>query len=208
MLLESGIGREPPHPPQKKRGAPRGTPPSYFTRGRFRPVRWWACRRPPAGPSSAPCPSRCAAARPTMATYCGALNDDEPRLRVIVDLFRPMMVWPAFGTMTAFTTSPHSTSGTPITAASSIGGVRFEDVLDLARRDVLAAADDEVLLAAGDEQVPAFVQLPDVAGVQPAIDDGGAGRVFLLEVALHHARPSGRRFRPPSRAAAGCCARP
>src|SRR5262245_31426691 len=61
----------------------------------------------------------------------------------------------------------------------------FQAVLDLAGGDVLAAADDQILLAAGDEEVAILVDPSEVAGVQPAVDDGGAGRLFLLVVALH-----------------------
>jgi len=42
-------------------------------------------------------------------------------------------------------------------------------VLDLDAVDVLAASDDHVLLAIGDEQESVFVDVADVAGVQPAV---------------------------------------
>src|SRR5438477_13204913 len=64
------------------------------------------------------------------------------------------------------------------------GRMREHPVLDLDRRDVLAAADDDVLLAVGDSEVALVVEGPTVAGVEPAVDDGLAGLLRLLPVAL------------------------
>ena len=66
--------------------------------------------------------------------------------------------------------------------------VRVEDVLDLARVDVVAAADDQVLLAVDDEEEAVLVDVAEVAGVEPAVGDrlggglaGGRGsRVITL----------------------------
>ena len=58
-----------------------------------------------------------------------------------------------------------------MTAASSIVGVVGEQVLDLAREDVLAAGDDHLVVAAVDEQPPVLVEVADVAGGHQAVDD-------------------------------------
>src|SRR3954447_10046380 len=50
-------------------------------------------------------------------------------------------------------------------------GVLVEDLLDLARIDVVATADDHVLLAVDDEEVAVLVDLCHVAGVEPAVLD-------------------------------------
>ena len=56
-----------------------------------------------------------------------------------------------------------------------------EQVLDLAREDVLAAGDDHLVVAAVDEQPPAVVEVPDVTGRHQAVDDvlPAAARVAL-----------------------------
>ena len=46
-----------------------------------------------------------------------------------------------------------------------------EQVLDLAREDVLAAGDDHLVVAAVDEQAAARVEVADVAGRHQAVDD-------------------------------------
>src|SRR5207237_3678336 len=53
------------------------------------------------------------------------------------------------------------------------GRVGAEHLLDLVRVDVRAAPDDEVLGAAGDDQVPVFVQPPEVTHVDPAVGRPG-----------------------------------
>jgi hypothetical protein len=47
--------------------------------------------------------------------------------------------------------------------------VLVEDLLDLARVDVVAAADDHLLLAVDDEEVAVVVDLAHVAGAEPAV---------------------------------------
>ena len=61
------------------------------------------------------------------------------------------------------------------------GRVLVEDLLDLARVDVVAAADDHVLLAVDDEEVAVLVDGRHVAGVQPAVADRLGGRVGRLQ---------------------------
>src|SRR5690349_3787704 len=66
------------------------------------------------------------------------------------------------------------------------GRVGVQDVLDLAGVDVVAAADDEVLLAVDDEHEAVLVDEAEVAGVQPAVDDGLGGGRRVVVVAAHH----------------------
>src|SRR3954447_18160397 len=64
-------------------------------------------------------------------------------------------------------------------------GMLVEDLLDLARVDVVAAADDQLLLAVDDEEVAVLVDLGHVATVEPAVLDRVLGGVGLVPVALH-----------------------
>jgi hypothetical protein len=72
-----------------------------------------------------------------------------------------------------------------MTAASAIASVAEQDLLDLARVDVVAAADDQVLLAVDDEQVAVVVAVGEVAGVEPAALERLRGLLGLVVVALH-----------------------
>ena len=63
------------------------------------------------------------------------------------------------------------------------GGVRVEDVLDLGGEDLLAAGDDHVLLAIDDVEVALGVEGREVAGAEPAVDEGLGGLVGTLPVA-------------------------
>ena len=60
-----------------------------------------------------------------------------------------------------------------------------EDLLDLTGVDVEAAPDDEVLLAVDDVVVAVVVHPGHVAGLEPAVDEGGGRLVGLVPVALH-----------------------
>src|SRR3546814_16774308 len=65
-----------------------------------------------------------------------------------------------------------------------------EKAFDPRRRDVVAAAEhDDVLLAVGYLQVAVFVQLADVAGVQPAVPDCLIGGFIAVPLAAHTASP-------------------
>ena len=67
--------------------------------------------------------------------------------------------------------------------------VLLDLVLEVGRGDVLAAGgDDDVLLAAGDLDEAVGVDLADVAGVEPAVDDRLPGRLLVLVVALEDVR--------------------
>ena len=92
----------------------------------------------------------------------GGLDDLRPRSRVV----------PGLSTTNALTASPHSSSGTPITAHSRTAGMAVDGLLDLGRVDVLAAGDDHVLGAVDDEDVASASQVGEVAGPHPAVAQG------------------------------------
>ncbi|MNT30083.1 hypothetical protein D3C72_1658600 [compost metagenome] len=60
-----------------------------------------------------------------------------------------------------------------------------QELLDLARVDVLAAADQHVLHAADDIAVAFFVDGGEVAGMHPAVADGFGGARLVVPVAQH-----------------------
>src|SRR6266851_2190513 len=65
--------------------------------------------------------------------------------------------------------------------------VSVEQLLDLARVDVLAAADDHVLEAPLNAAVASCVHRAEVTSVQPSLGiDGRTRRVLVVEVAVHH----------------------
>ena len=73
-----------------------------------------------------------------------------------------------------------------MTATSPTVGMLEQQLLELARIDVLAAADDHVLEPALDRAIAARVHRAEVAGMQPAVGvDGGGGRLGHLEIAEH-----------------------
>ena len=118
---------------------------------------------------------------------------------------------PGIGWTTALTSSPRSSSGTPITAASSTFGWVIEQVLGLLRVDVHAAGDDHVRLAVGEVEVAVLVDVADVAD-RRALPVGVAalGRlrrvVVVLEVRWRpRTRPCrSRRSAPRCRRRRGC----
>src|SRR4051794_14197665 len=65
------------------------------------------------------------------------------------------------------------------------GGVLVEDLLDLARVDVVAPADDHVLLAVDDEEVAVLVDLGHISRVEPAVAHDLLRGVVAVPVALH-----------------------
>src|SRR6266542_2505437 len=67
-------------------------------------------------------------------------------------------------------------------------GMAVQDGLDLLGIDVLAAADDHVLDPVDDPQVAVGVEDADVAGVQPAVAERVGGRLWPVQVPLHHVR--------------------
>ena len=71
--------------------------------------------------------------------------------------------------MKAATSSPHFSWGMPMTATSPTFGMLEQELLQLARIDVLAAADDHVLQPAFHRAVTAGVHRAEIAGMQPAV---------------------------------------
>jgi len=63
-----------------------------------------------------------------------------------------------------------------------------DHLLDVARVHVDPVRDDQVLLAIDEVQEPVLVDVAEVAGVQPAVDDRGGRRVWLAVVAGHEER--------------------
>src|SRR5207249_11298876 len=69
--------------------------------------------------------------------------------------------------------------------------VLVEDVLDLARPDLVAAGVDLVFLPVDDVEPAGRVHVADVAGVQGAARQRVRGLLGLVPVAGHHHRPAG-----------------
>ena len=65
-------------------------------------------------------------------------------------------------------------------------GMPVQDLLDLARGDVLAARVDHVLLAVDDRQVAVRVHRGEVAAVEPAARERGLGALGIVVVARGH----------------------
>src|SRR5262249_57498801 len=66
-----------------------------------------------------------------------------------------------------------------------------EQVLDLARADVLALADDDVLRATRDAEVALGVERSQVAGAEPAVAGEGLGVERSVEIAEEALRTAG-----------------
>jgi hypothetical protein len=64
-------------------------------------------------------------------------------------------------------------------------GVLREHLLDLAGVHVVAVADDHVLRAVDDGEVAVVVLGAEVAGAEPAVDDGRGRVVGTVQVAVH-----------------------
>ncbi len=81
-----------------------------------------------------------------------------------------------------------------------LGDFRFDaqHALDPLRRNVVAAGiDDDVFLPVGDHQIAVFVEMPDIASMQPAILDGFRGPLRLVPVSLHHEFTADQDFAVP-----------
>src|SRR6201997_3939785 len=65
-------------------------------------------------------------------------------------------------------------------------GVRPDDLFDLAGIYVKSSGDDQVLLSVCDVEEAFIVEVPHVAGVQPAIDNGFSGLFRGFVVPVHH----------------------
>src|SRR3546814_13264548 len=76
----------------------------------------------------------------------------------------------------------------PVAVDEGLPDLRLDGqhALDALRCDVVAAGiDDDVLLPVGNADVALRVDLADVAGVQPAVDDRARRRLRIVPVALH-----------------------
>src|SRR4029453_2754527 len=69
------------------------------------------------------------------------------------------------------------------------GRVLDGHLLDVAGVDVHATRDDHVLFPIDQEQVAVLIDVPEIAGMQPPVDDRPGGEVRTLVVAGHHERP-------------------
>ena len=76
---------------------------------------------------------------------------------------------PSRSTTSAQTASCHSGSGATDHRRVGHAGMSDQDVLHLRRHHVLAAGDDHLVAAAGDLEEALLVDVPEVAGVQPAV---------------------------------------
>ena len=86
----------------------------------------------------------------------------------------------------------------PATTASAIESVVFERVLDGLRRDEFAAGSlDQVLLPVGDGEKAVGVEVADVAGLEPAIDE--SVRTFLGPLPVSSGRRKDRGQGSPRR---------
>ena len=124
------------------------------------------------------------------------------RGEVLLQLARPRPPGPASNTTQASGRSDQRSSGLAITAASAIGVVPHQLVLEVDGGDPLAAGLDDVLGAVGDADVAALVDRGDVAGAQPAVVELlGRVRVLVVRAARSTARaPAARRSsRRPTR---------
>ena len=90
---------------------------------------------------------------------------------------------PSTSCTTERTSSPQSSCGMPIVAASRDGGVREQHRVDLPRVDVHAAGDDQVRGAVGEEEEAVVVEVAHVAEGEVLASVGAVGLGVVLEVA-------------------------
>src|SRR3546814_5139867 len=63
--------------------------------------------------------------------------------------------------------------------------MRAERIFDFGREDILAARDDHVLEPVADEQKAIIVHMPDIARLDPAIDDCMRGEFGIVPIDEH-----------------------
>src|SRR5262249_29634802 len=68
------------------------------------------------------------------------------------------------------------------------GVVLQKSILDLLRTDVRAVVDDDLLLTTAEPEIAVLVYSHHVAGVQPAVADGGGRRLGIVPIAHRVAR--------------------
>src|SRR2546422_2054555 len=78
------------------------------------------------------------------------------------------------------------------------GGMREEDLLDLARIDVVPGAEDDVFLPVDDREVAVRVHRREVAGQEPSVPEDCRSLFGSVPIALHHLRTANREFAEPA----------
>ena len=166
-----------------------------------------ACRRPyvrdgrpgrpgarRGAPGATPCRAGCGEAGPrTTSTTRGRLWTSRC-WRAKSSNARRLNLWPSFGTTTAFTNSPRSSSGTPRTATSSTPSILPQHVFHISRVDVEPGRDDQVLLAVHDAEEPVGVARRQVAGEEPPVPERVRGGLGIVPVTGHHLRAADDEF--------------
>ena len=94
---------------------------------------------------------------------------------------------PHLFTMNAFTTSPLSESGRPMTAACATAGCLMRMVCPSLGKHAVARHLDHFLEAADEGEVAVGVELTHVAGMRPAVAQGRRRRFGFVPVALERA---------------------
>src|ERR1700712_744427 len=99
------------------------------------------------------------------------------------------MCSPGLGTTTAVIASLQRGCGRPTPTTSGpprVGGVH--SLLHLYRGDVLPTGLDHVLVAVGEPEHAVLAEPADVAGVEPAVLEGGGRGLGVAQIAGHRAR--------------------
>ena len=66
-------------------------------------------------------------------------------------------------------------------------GLERQHALHLLRRDIIAlVVDDDILLAVGNDDPPGLIEMPDIAGMQPAVLQDARRFAFIVPIAVHH----------------------
>ena len=153
--------------------------------------------RPRASRTSAPCRSPSSGTRRRSARSAGSCSARSCPWQNSRTSLGGQRAAPGRSLTQAMSSSPYFASGTPITCTSAIVRVGVEELLDLARVDVLAAADDHVLDPADD--VARSRPRPSPRGRRCA----SSAPASIASAVLLRRRPSSRAS-PSSR---GCTAR-
>jgi hypothetical protein len=78
----------------------------------------------------------------------------------------------------------------PITATSSTAGWSKGIPSISPGVDVVSTTDDEIFLPVNDVEEAAFINTADIAGREPAVNDGRRGRLGQIPISLHDVVPS------------------
>ena len=74
------------------------------------------------------------------------------------------------------------------------GSMIKQRLIDFGGRNFLAAAVDDLLQAAGDLEIAVLIHVALVAGVEPAMGEGGFIGLRVVLIALGHVGPAGDNF--------------